>query len=149
MLKQMARRAFLRGAGTAALAAPIAAKAAVNNAMAQHTGGALGSVLQQPPSAPAAINTPPELQALYDLSQKRQERAQQLVAYRDGHFDADIAALRSLPHASKVRMQQARDDAFKAANRTIFEQISEWQSKLWGGSDVAQSAVRLGQRILG
>jgi hypothetical protein len=61
MLKQMARRAFLRGAGTAALAAPIAAK---------------------------------------------------------------------------------------AANRTIFEQISEWQSKLWGGSAVAQSAVRLGQRIL-
>ncbi len=144
-MKELARRAFLRFIPVVAAAGPMAAKAAVNGAMSQQVAGALGQALNGAPSALQAPNMPPEIQALYDLTAKRREQAQQIIAYRDGHFDADIAALRSLPHATKVRMQLARDDAFKAANRTIWDKISEWQGRF----QTRQAGQMIGhQRIL-
>lgn len=145
-MRALARRAFLRFMPLAAAAGPMAARAVVNDQMARHTGGALGSALAEAPTPPLSIDYPPEFQALEALMQTRHERAQTTIAYRDGHFDPHIAALRSLPHATKVRMQIAQDEAFKAANRSLSERIQEWRAKLWGtpanvGAQIARRSM--------
>jgi hypothetical protein len=147
----LARRGFLKFFGGAAVAGPAVARNAVNHAMASQQAGALANAVSAYQTPVAAPEEPPVIRELRELGWRRNEDAQRLIAYRDGHFDSDIACLHSLPHATKVRMQKARDDAWTKETRSIFDRLRDLENGIAGriGGTMAQAAVSVSRRILG
>lgn len=114
----LSRRAALgRIMGGAALAPTLAQNLASSAISAQATAPLkpLTEGAMVPPSA-SPISEAEHLlrKPLRWLHAKTQGDFQDRVMYRQGPFDPDIAALNSLPYASRVRMQQHRDKATRS-----------------------------------